>query len=180
MNKLTDKFINDFKSKNLNLTDQIIISIHLTIVLIIYLTYQLKDSDKDLLKTFTHLYIFISPLLLVGLLFRRLRKVKFYLVWLIISIIQIFIYPIVKDIPDFSFYNGTAFSGLTSMLPTLILFQIFRQVFYLLKGQEMIISIRHYRFSMYEEEDKRNMTWIEVVFSFLLSLTAIFSGDILT
>jgi Na+/proline symporter len=180
MSKLTEKLIKDFKSGPINKTDLIIILSHFTIGLSIWFIFTQGLVDKNSLKSFTSGYLFLSPLILVGLFFRRLRRIKFYLAWLIISIIQIFIYQKVKDNPDFIFPRGTAFDGLTSMLPTLILFQICRQIFYLIKGQEMIISLRHYRFTMYEEEDKRNMTWIEVAFSILIGLTAVLSGIFLT
>lgn len=86
----------------------------------------------------------------------------------------------VKDNPDFMFTRKTSFEGLLALLPTLIMFQLLRQIFLSLKGQEMIISIRHYRMTMYEEEDRRNMTWLDVAFSIILMATAVFSGALLT
>ena len=157
-----------------------VILAHPIIGVLIWYTYQQGLMSKETLKDFTSGYMFLLPLLLVGLFFRKLRNIKFYLVWLAISIIQVFIHPLVKDNPDFTLPRGTSFDGLMALLPTLIMFQLFRQLFFSLKGQEMIISIRHYRMTMYEEEDRRNMTWIEVVFSILLMLTAILSGSFLT
>lgn len=180
MRKLIDKFLLDFKSGQINKTDLIVILTHPIIGLLIWYTYQQNILDKETLKEFTSGYLFLLPLILVALLFRRLRNIKFYLVWLTISISHVFIYPLVRDNQDFTLHRGSSFDGLVALLPTLILFQIFRQIFYSIKGQEMIISIRHFRMTMYEEEDRRNMTWIEVLFSMLLAMTAVLSGILLT
>ena len=176
MNKLTNKFNRNAKSGQLNKTELIIILVHPAIGLLIWYTYQHELLGSELLRNFTSSYLFVLPLLLIGLFFRELRKIRFYLVWLAISIFQTLIYPMVKDNPDFMFTRKTSFEGLLALLPTLIMFQLLRQIFLSLKGQEMIISIRHYRMTMYEEEDRRNMTWLDVAFSIILMATAVFSG----
>jgi uncharacterized membrane protein len=86
----------------------------------------------------------------------------------VIGLIQLIIYNSVKDYPDFQFPIGKAFSGLKALLPTLLVFQIFRLVFYSLRGQEMILTMWQGRMTMWEKEENRKMTWIEVVFSLLL------------
>lgn len=40
----------------------------------------------------------------------------------------------------------------------------------------MIISIRQFRMSMWEEEENRNITWLEVLFSITIALTAVLSN----
>lgn len=180
MSKLTDKLKKDFKSGHLSKTDLIILLTHPTIGLLIWYSYQQDLFDKETLKDFTNIYLFLLPLLLVGLFFRKLRNIQFYLAWLLISIAHLFIYPMVYENPDFTFPRGNSFDGLVALLPTLVVFQFFRQIFYSIKGQEIIISTRHFRMTMYEEEDRRNMTWIEVIFSILLMLTATLSGVFLT
>ena len=180
MGKLKDKLILEFRTAQIQKKDLMVILAHPIIGLLTCYTYQQGLMEKGILKDFTWGYLFILPLMLIGLFFRKLRNMKFYLVWLTISIIQVFIYPLVKDNPDFTFPRGTSFDGLVALLPTLIMFQLFRQIFFSIKGQEMIVSIRHFRMTMYEEEDGRNMTWIEVAFSILLIFTAIFSGHLFT
>ena len=106
MSKLTDKLIMDFKSGHIRKTDLIVILAHPTIGLLIWYAYQQDLIDKESLKDFTGGYLFLLPPLLVGLFFRNLRNIKFYLAWLTISIIQVFIYPLVKDNPDFTFPRG--------------------------------------------------------------------------
>lgn len=180
MSNLTDKFKSDFKSGHLNKGDLIIILTHLTIGLLIWGVYKNDLVDNKLLKDFTSTYFFLTPFLLVGLFFRKLRKPKFYLIWLIISIAQLLIYPFVKNNLDFDFPRGTAFDGLVALFPTLMVYQLLRLTFYSVKGQEMIISLRQYRWTMYEKEDSRNMTWLDIVFSIILGLTATLSGIFLT
>ena len=180
MSKLSDRLKKDFKSGHLSKIDLIILITHPIIGLLIWHSYHQDFFDKETLKDFSNVYLFLLPLLLVGLFFRKLRNIQFYLAWLLISIVHLLIYPMVYENPDFAFQRGTSFDGLVALLPTLIIFQLFRQIFFSLKEQEMIISVRQYRMTMYEEEDRRKMTWIEVIFSILLMLTATLSGIFLT
>lgn len=180
MSKLTDNLKKDFKSGYLNKTDLIVIFGHLTIGLLIWCTHQYNLIDKKNLKEFSNIYIFLTPFLLVGLFFRKLRKIRFWSIWLTISIIQLFIYPLVKNNPDFDFPRGTAFDSLVSLFPTLIIYQILRLIYYSIKEEEMIISLRQYRWTMFEKEDRRNMNWLDIAFSIILGLTSILSGILLT
>lgn len=179
MSKLTDKFKKDIESGPLNKTDMVLISIHLFIGLLIWFTYQYHLIEVELIKNFTSSYLFLLPFLLIGLFFRKLRKIRFYFIWLTISIIQIIIYSKLKDNPDFVFPRGSSFDGLIGLLPTLIMFQLLRQIFYLIEGKEMIISVRQYRMTMYEEDDGRNMTWLDISFSLILGLTSVLSGPLI-
>lgn len=179
MNK-QERLTRKSEQTSLDKTDWTVIFAHPLIGFLIWLTYQQNLIEGEILKKFTSTYLFLLPFILIGFFFRKLRNVKFYLVWLVFAIIHIPIYFAVKDNLNFVFPNGNAFDGLIGLLPTLIMFQILRQLFFRIKGKEMIISIRHYRMTMYEHEEKRNMTWIEVGFSILLMLTAILSGIFLT
>ena len=178
MNELVDKFIKDYKSGQLRTTHFLIIFLHCFTGLFFWASYKTRAIPIDTLKEIISSYNFLLPIVLIGLFFRKLRNVKFYLIWLVIGLVQLIIYQLAVDNPDFTFPRGTAFDGLVALLPTLIMFQLMRQIFYSIKRKEMIISIRQFRMTFYEEEDKRNMTWTEVLFSILLMLTAIFSGTI--
>ncbi len=58
----------------------------------------------------------------------RANSFKFYLTWLTISIGSS-VYFMVDGLTELSYPRGTAFSGLKALLPTLIIFQLFRIVF---------------------------------------------------
>jgi hypothetical protein len=180
MSKLTDKLKKDLQSGPVDKADQMVILTHLFIGILIWFTYQSHFLDKELIRNFTSRYLFLLPFILIGLFFRKLRKIRFYLIWLIISLIQIFIYSKLKDNPDFIIPRGTAFGGLTGLLPTLIMYQLLRQIFYSIKEKEMIISLQKGRMTMFEKEDRRNMTWLDIAFSIILGLTAALSGPLLT
>lgn len=160
------------KSRN-NYVDFISLTIHLLICLFLWTIYEYGLIEIGKVKALTNFYFFMIPLLLIGLLFRNLRNTRFYIIWTIVGLIQLFIYFLVKDNPEFYFPRGTAFDGLKALLPVLIMFQILRQISLKVYKREMIISIRHYRMSWYEEEEKRNMTLIEVLFSLILFGTSI-------
>jgi len=98
---------------------------------------------------------------------------RYYVIWVFIGVIQLTVYFYINDNPDFIFPNETGLSGLKALLPVLIMFQILRQISIKFFHREMIISMRYGRMTWYEEEDKRNMTWIEVLFTFILVGTTI-------
>ncbi len=161
------------EKKRFNYVDLIILLTHILVCLILYTIYEYNLIEIGKVKAWTQAYFFLTPLLLIGLFFRNLRNDRFYILWLIIGIVQLFIYFQVKDNPDFYYPRGTAFDGLKALLPVLIIFQILRQISLKVYKREMIISIRHYRMSLYEEKENRNMTWIEVLFSLILLGTSI-------
>ena len=156
-----------------NYIDFLSLAIHLLICLFLWTIYKYDLIEIGKVKTLTNFYFFMIPLLLIGLMFRNLRDTRFYIIWTIVGLIQLFIFFLVKDNPDFYFPRGTAFDGLKALLPVLIMFQILRQISLRVYKREMVISIRQYRMSWYEEEESRNMTWIEVLFSMILLGTSI-------
>ncbi len=173
MNRLLTKIKEDFKLR-VGILDFILVFIHLLVGLIFWMIYYGDLISGTNLKMWISGYYFLVPFALVGIFFRNLRNFKYYLIWIVIGLIQLLIYNLIKDHPDFQFPRSTAFSGLKTLLPTLLMFQIFRLVFFSLRGQEMIITMRQGRMTMWEDEEKRNMTLIEVVFSMLLAVTIIF------
>lgn len=156
-----------------DLVEWISMIVHCLICLFFWTSYRFDLIPVSAIKIWTNGYFFILPLILIGLLFRNLRNVKYFIVWTIIGLIQLLVYFVIKDNPDFLFPRGTGLSGLKSLLPVLIIFQILRQISLKVYNREMIISIRHFRMTMYEEEDNRDMTWIEVLFSLILLASAI-------
>lgn len=175
MVKLVDHLKKDIKLGRLDKTDVIIVSSHLVVGLMIWCAHQYRLLDGKYLRDFSNAYIFLGPLVLVGLFFRRLRKIRFWFIWVLISILQLWIYSVVKDHPDFDFLNGNAFDSLVALFPTLLVYQVLRLIYYSVMGREMIVSLRQNRWSMYEEEEGRNMNWMDVLFSMVLGATSVFS-----
>jgi len=161
----------------LNITDKLIIVIHLLAVLTMWISHEQRFIQTETLRDFVDVYFFVLPLLLVGLFFRNLRNFNFFIIWLTIGLIQLFTYPELLDLTGFQFSRGSAFDGLKSLLPTLLVFQLLRIIFIRTHNKELIISIRRFRMTMWEEEENRNMTWLEVGFSLTILATAIiFNG----
>jgi len=151
----------------------ITIVIHLMICAFLWICYSNNLFEPEKIKHWTSSYFLMLPLFLIGIQFRNLRNIKYFIFWTIIGFGQLFVFLIEKDNLDFKYFNGTGLDGLKALLPVLILFQILRQISLKAYKREMIISIRQYRMTLYEEEEKRNMTWIEVFFSIILFLSAI-------
>lgn len=166
------------KRSPLSKTEILAVTAHVVWSFFMWLLYNQNIIKIQTLKDIVNMYLFVMPMLLVGLFFRNLRNFNFYFIWLIIGIIQVLWYPKLVGISDFQFVNGSAFSGLISLLPTIIMYQLLRVIFIKTHNMEMIISIRQHRMSRWEEEENRNMTWLEVGFSVTLLLTAVFSSVI--
>lgn len=163
----------DFKLKDLTKTEIASVVIHVLISITFWIAYKFDLMATQDLKKWISGYYFLVPFAVVGIFFRNLRSFKFYLIWLLVSVGQLVVYFMVDGLVEFSYSRGTAFSGLKALLPTLILFQLFRMFLLRTHGRELIVTMRKGRFSMWEEEDNRNMTWIEVVFSMLLMGTIV-------
>ena len=157
----------NFKLRKLNGWESTVLIAHILICLAFWAIYGLDILPLSDLRYFVSIYYFMLPFFVLGVLFRSLRNFKFYLAWAFIGFGQLMAYLILRDEPEFFYGRLSAFSGLKTLFPALILFQLFR--LYLLKKQdrELILSMGQ-RFSMWEDEDKRRMTWLEVVFSMLL------------
>jgi hypothetical protein len=158
----------DFKLKNLTKAEIATVVVHILISLVFWTICKFDLMPAEDLKGWIRGYYFFVPFAIVGLFFRNLRGLKFYLTWLIISIGQLVVYFIVDGLTEFFYARGTAFSGLKALLPTLILFQLLRMILLRTQGRELIVTMRTGRFTMWEEEENRNMTWIEVAFSYFL------------
>jgi len=166
------------KKLGFNVVDVISLTGHSIICLLLWVCYNFNLVPLEIIKSCTFVYFFILPLILISLLFRNLRNLKYYSFWIIIGLIQLLIYYCSKDNHDFFLARGTGLVSLKVLLPVLIMFQLLRQISLKVYKQEMIISIRHYRMNFYEEEEKRNMTWMEVLFSLILfATTIIFNND---
>jgi hypothetical protein len=158
----------DFRLKNLTKTEITTVFVHVLVSIALWTIYKYDLIPTKDLKGWISGYYFLVPFVIVGLFFRNLRSFKFYITWLTVSIGQLVVYFMVDGLTEFSYPRGTAFSGLKALLPTLILFQLFRMILLRAQGRELIITMRKGRFTMWEEEDNRNMTWIEVVMSLVL------------
>lgn len=163
------------KSANLKVVDYAIILSHLGISLGIWFWFEQQYFSKDYLKDFTHFYFLVVPFAIVGIFYLRLRNIYFYSIWIFIGIVQLLLYPELNKISEFHFFRGSAFSGMRALLPALIVFQLLRTTFLLTHKKEIIVSLRHYRMSTWEDSENRHMTWIEVGFSLILYATIIIS-----
>jgi hypothetical protein len=161
------------KTLGFKVVDVITLTGHSVICLLLWICYNFQLVSLKIIKSCIFDYFLILPFILIFLLFRNLRNIKFYFFWFIFGLLQLLVYYNAKDNTDFFFARGTGLVSLKILLPVLIMFQILRQISLIVYKQEMILSLRHFRMSFYEEEENRNMTWMEVLFSLILYATAI-------
>jgi hypothetical protein len=144
----------DFKLKDPTKTDIAIVLVHILVSLAFWTIYKFDLVRTEDLKGWISGYYFLVPFAIVGLFFRNLRSFKFYLTWLTISIGQLVVYFMVDGLTEFSYARGAAFSGLKALLPTLVLFQLFRMILLRTQGRELIVTMRKGRFTMWEKRIK--------------------------
>lgn len=116
-----------------------------------------------------HIFSFLH-LLSLSFSSGRLRNFAFYIVWVIIGAGQLVIYSYLKDNADFSYWRGDAFSGFKALLPALLVFQLLRVPLFKIQGREFIVVMSH-KYSMWDEDEKRKLTWLEVIFTMLIVAT---------
>jgi len=170
MHQLTRK---QFKLHPLTAGEIWLLLAHLFISLAFWIVYEYDITTIDDLKSLVNAYYFVLPFVVVGVFFRSLRNFKFFLVWTIIGVGQIVIFLLVRDNPAFDFPRRTAFSALKALFPTLVVFQVCRLILLKTQNRELIVTMRKGRLSMWEEDDNRNTTWVEVFFSLLLMATIV-------
>ncbi|MEO9476234.1 MAG: hypothetical protein ABJG41_11890 [Cyclobacteriaceae bacterium] len=153
-----------------------IILVYLAIPIGIWLSTEQQHFSKEFIKDFTFGYFFVTPIFLVGLLYKRLRNFYFFLSWVLIGLTQIILYPELQGLEEFQFFRGNAFTGMRSLLPTVIMYQILRVIFIRTHNMEMIVATRKYQFSRWDEDQQRKVTWLEVGFSLTLLATALLTN----
>jgi hypothetical protein len=162
-----------FRWENLKTEEWVVVIIYLLLSLLLYLGYTFDvPQDINWLKWMLF-YTIAVPFMIIGAQYRNLRNPKYYLIWVAFAILQMLFYQLIKDVPELNFERGSALTGLRSLLPALIVFQLFRVYLLRRNGRDLIISLRKGRMTRWEPEENRNMSNIEIAFSMLIALTIV-------
>ena len=144
------------------------ICIYLLGSLFLYLSYHYALFSVDKVKLWIYLSYFFVQFALFGLFFRKLRNDKLYLCWCFFGLLQLLVFFLLKDNSVFFNRGGSDLNSLRGLLPSLIVYQILRKIYYKIYKQELIISMSMGRMSFFEEEDNRNMNFLDVAFSLIM------------
>ena len=156
-----------YKNNTLKNSDLVLWSVHILVSLLLWITYKYEIIPLETVSKAALFYFWMVPGLLLTCYYRQLRSYKVYLLWLITGIIQLVVYFIAKDYPDFQKVNDNNLASLKTLLVMLLSFQFFRQLFKLLTPWELIITIK--RFSSYDLDDKRKLIWLDYLFSLIIA-----------
>lgn len=173
MQKLIDKFHSEYKSSELKIAQVSILTIHILICVFFWQAYKNDLIIKGILKAEMMYYFFITPFLLLFGYYRQLRNFKVYILWLIVGIGQFIFYRFTNNNPDFRVFFGANLTSFIALLSMLITFQFLRQLYMFLSHKELIITFG--KFSWFDKHDKRKMTWLDVLFSFIIILVTTLS-----
>jgi hypothetical protein len=162
------------KTHKLSWLDKTVVLIHIFICFFLWFSYNNSLFPIDTVKKYIGGYFFILPITVIALLFRRLRNIKYFLIWLIVGLLQMIAYYILKDNPEFFHPIVSPITGLRSLFPVLLLFQILRQISFRLYNKDLIISFSAGRTSIYEEEDNCDMNGLDFISTFILPMISIY------
>lgn len=144
----------------------IIPAIHLTIGLFFIMTYRRSLLEIETYKKLLSSYYFMTTFLLPIMYYRQLRDFKIYTIWIVVAIIQVVAYYLTRDNYDFRTFRGTSVDPLKAMLVMLMAFQVIRQLSLAWTKKEFIAM--HKGSKWFDKDDNRHMTWVDVLFSFIL------------
>ncbi len=131
-----------------------------------------SDINKGLL-----MFGIMGSLFIYGFDYKKLRRFDVNIVWIIISIIQIFIYSITKNNYEFNDKIGSTYLNSLFYLPIMLFtFQILRFIFKAIFKQELIINTR--RYNVGDIIENREIKWVDTIFSVIGMMMIIFGIDI--
>lgn len=151
-----EKYISQIiKWDNLEKWDYLSISIYLLITFFIINPEWINYST-----TFTIFYSFGTILFLYFFNYKSLRKSKVFIIWIIISILHLYIYEKLGDNPKLQMYRGSSLVHLKTTWIALLTFQIFRIISLLLFKIELVSPSK----SDIDMWDCREVRWSDKIF----------------
>ena len=110
--------------------------------------------------TFTFFYSCGTILFLYFFNYKSLRKIKVFTIWLIISLLHLYIYYKLGDNPNLQMYRGSSLGYLKTTWVALLIFQIFRVISLLIFKIELVCPSK----SDIDMWDYREVKWSDKAF----------------
>lgn len=165
-----------YKSKKLTTEEWVVVIIYLILSLFFYLGYRFNFPANFNWPKWMKLYGVGIPFIIIGAHYRNLRNLKYYVIWVTFSIMQLIVYQMAKNIPELNDVGGSALTGLRSLLPALVLYQLFRIFLLRINGRDLIVCLARGRTTRWEPEENRSISDIEIAFSILIAVTIMAFG----
>lgn len=175
--------------KRLSKLQQTVLIFYLILSGLVYLTFRMRILPRELINILIFFYGFGTAFGLLALYIRELRNNLNYLIWLGIGIIQFLVFYSCQDNMYFNMrnystqsdwvsfadrINSLSTSSLKATIFVLIGIKIFDLLSQKLTGKKLIGTYR--RFTWYSIEDKRKISWLDIVFNlilYLITMTAV-------
>ncbi len=141
---------NLFNKEKLNVKNILILSIYIVFSFFLYVYF---DVTKKPNINFLMYYTFITHFWLIGFDYRALRKLNYYIIWLLIGIIHFVIYLKIKDNSAYAFVKGHAADGFKTTIIVLIFFQFIRLLSFEVQGLDYVSPPRSGKMDMYNERE---------------------------
>ncbi|MFH6957459.1 hypothetical protein ACHRV1_08635 [Flavobacterium aquidurense] len=147
-----------------------IITVCIYLLLSIFLWMYCLENKIDQ-KEILFYYGFGTQFFIYSFQYRELRNFNYFLIWIVIAIIQFCIYLAIKDSPELALVNGNAALGLRSTIITLLLFQFLRFLSLQIQHKELVAPARSSKTDLLDE---RKITIFDVICFIIFVAVTIF------
>jgi hypothetical protein len=137
--------------------------------------YLLTELNVDKKADVIFIYGLGTHLILYTFLYKSLRNLTVFFIWLLFGLLHLLAYFELKDNTALQMFNGHSTTPLRNTIPLLVLYQMLRLVSLKIRGQELVVPNKISRTDMFDE---RQPTWVDFVYliifwtvSILISLT---------
>ncbi|PTB97273.1 hypothetical protein C9994_03600 [Marivirga lumbricoides] len=149
--------------------DLVTILLYIALTAFIYLTNIPSKVDWLFGYSFgTHLFLYFFN-------YKSLRKLNIWLIWIIFSLIHIYLYREYVDISSLQMFRGPAAHGLQFTWLLLILFQVLRLLSIKIQNRELVAPAK----SRTDIWDNRKVTLVDFIL-FVIYFTIMLSLDLIT
>lgn len=153
----------------LNRGDWFLTIIYLFVNIAIYVVYHFELLERNFIKK----YYFIIGLVFFFLVFdvynKRFRKTMMLILWGGVGAVQLILYYLYKDFPEFRTSNGNCIKWLKAMPFTILVIFIFNYINRKLYGDYFIITTMRIT-GRHEDIDERELRPLDYLFSIIGSI----------
>jgi hypothetical protein len=151
-----------FKKEKLNVKNILILAIYTVFSFFLYIYFDVTKKPNIYILMY---YTFLTHFWLIGFDYRALRKLNYYILWLLIGIIHFVIYLKIKDNSAYAFVKGHAANGFRTSLILLFSFQFVRLLCFEVQRMDYVFPSKSDKMDMYNE---REYTKWDILFAFFL------------
>lgn len=146
---------------NFKTIDYLVIIIYLLFGGFISISYNYFYLEIDTVKSLVQFFLVLAPILLFTAYYKRLRVLKVFLLWILLSVVQIATLFPLKEMKEFQNLRGSYFDSMYNLLIMLSMLFVFRMIYSYFFKQELIIATKLY------DGSERKVNYFDYFFTIL-------------